>query len=89
MSKKGDSDSWSRKTLRWNRCHGDRKMIKNTQKAEMKEEQDSHLLQGNHPDEAADAGDVGVVEAQQGEDGVSLWKRQKHKENQQNDDDFC
>lgn len=31
-----------------------------------------YLFEGNHPDEAPDAGDVGVVEAQQGEDGVGL-----------------
>ncbi len=35
-------------------------------------EQDLYLFQGNHTDEAPDAGDVGVVEAKQGEDGVSL-----------------
>lgn len=32
----------------------------------------TYLLEGNHPNETADAGDVGVVEAQQGENGVSL-----------------
>lgn len=32
----------------------------------------THLLEGNHPDEASDAGDVGVVQPQQGEDGVGL-----------------
>lgn len=39
--------------------------------------QDSYLFQGNHPDEASDAGDVGVVEAQQGKDGVGLQENSR------------
>lgn len=35
-------------------------------------QEQSHLSQRNHADEASDAGDIGVVQAQQGEDGVSL-----------------
>lgn len=33
-----------------------------------------HLFEGDGADEPPDAGDVGVVETQQGEDGVSLEK---------------
>lgn len=32
----------------------------------------AYFFEGDHADEASDAGDVGVVEAQQGEDGVGL-----------------
>lgn len=34
-----------------------------------------YLFQGDNANEAADAGDVGVVQAQQGEDGVGLWEK--------------
>lgn len=33
---------------------------------------DYYFFDGNHPDEASDPGDIGVVEAQQREDGVGL-----------------
>lgn len=47
-----------------------------------------YLFEGNHPDEAADAGDVGVVEAQQGEDGVSLWGKEDGIINQKTSEQF-
>lgn len=50
-------------------------MLKKTPQRNL--EQDPYLFQGNHPDEASDAGDVGVVEAQQGEDGVGLQEESR------------
>lgn len=38
----------------------------------------THLLEGDHPHQTAHAGHIGVIEAQQREDGVGLWRRAGH-----------
>lgn len=40
-------------------------------------QQCSYLFKGNDPNETSNTGDVGVVKAQQGEDGVRLEGRQQ------------
>lgn len=41
------------------------------------DEEQIYLFEGDDANEAADAGDVGVVQAQQGEDGVGLRERRQ------------
>lgn len=51
-------------------------MLKNTRTKKTLLQQ-SYLFQGNNADEASDAGDVGVVQAQQGENGVGLQENSR------------
>lgn len=68
--KEGETlDCWST-AMKADVCHHYVENMKEPTRVKLK----THLFEGNHPDEAPDAGDVGVVEAQEGEDGVGLGR---------------